>query len=184
MRALEPMMGRLLGLVRSAFYTGNRRRHDAMTDTSARHALRPVRSPQDWSAYHAIRRDAIFAVLLPDQAYDEHDRDEFQPGHLPHVLLCDGEVIGTVRIDLIDGTQAGLRLIGIRPDRQRRGHGAALLRLAEQAIRARGRSEVVINAHPTSLPFYLANGYAEGAWRDREPVRVPLIRVGKRLAPA
>jgi hypothetical protein len=54
--------------------------------------LRPVQSPQQWTAYHAIRRDAIFAPLLPGQAYDEGDADEFKPGNLPHVLVCDGEV--------------------------------------------------------------------------------------------
>jgi len=146
-----------------------------------RYALRPARSPQEWSAYHAIRRDAIFAPLLPGQAYDEHDPDEFERGHLPHVLVRDGEVIGTVRIDLIGDTQAGLRLIAIRRDLQRQGHGRVLLRLAEQAARAFGRTEIVINAHPTSLPFYLANGYREGEWRDAAPVPATLIRVGKRL---
>src|SRR5215831_7914899 len=43
-----------------------------------RYALRPARLPQEWSAYHAIRRDAIFSALLPGQAYDEHDPDKFQ----------------------------------------------------------------------------------------------------------
>src|SRR5262249_6316392 len=52
---------------------------------------------------------------LPGQAYDEHDPDEFERGHLPHVLVRDGEVIGTVRIDLIGDTQAGLRLIAHPP---------------------------------------------------------------------
>jgi len=147
----------------------------------ARYSLQPVRSPREWKAYHAIRRDAIFAALLPDQAYDEHDPDEFERGRLPHVLVRDGEVIGTVRIDLIGATQAGLRLIAIRRDLQRQGHGRVLLQLAEQAARAFGRIEIVINAHPTSLTFYLANGYREGEWRDAEPVPATLIRVGKRL---
>jgi len=97
------------------------------------------------------------------------------------VLVRDGEVLGTVRIDLIDDAQAGLRLIGIKTDRQRQGHGAALLELAEKAVRALGRTEVVINAHPTSLAFYLAHGYREGEWRDKGPVPATLIRVGKRL---
>src|SRR5215470_2113008 len=141
-----------------------------------RYGLRPVRSPQEWSAYHAIRRDAIFAVLLPGQGYDEHT-----PDHRPHVLVRDGEVVGTVRIDLIDATQAGLRLIGIRGDLQRQGLGAILLALAEQAVRGFGRTDVIINAHPTSLAFYLANGYAEGDWPDKGPVPPTLIRVGKRL---
>jgi len=114
-----------------------------------RYALRPARLPQEWSAYHAIRRD---------------------------------EIIGTVRIDLVGETQAGLRLIAIRRDLQRQGHGSVLLRLAEQTARGLGRTEIVINAHPTSLSFYLAHGYREGEWRDAAPVPANLIRVGKRLS--
>jgi GNAT superfamily N-acetyltransferase len=152
-----------------------------MTVPLARYVLRPVRSAADWAAYHTIRRTAIFAALLPAQAYDECHPDEFKNGCLPHVLLCDGEIVGAVRIDLIDAAQVGLRLVGIRTDQQRRGHGAALLELAEQIGRERGRSEIVINAHPTSLAFYLRNGYAECDWRDAGPVPAGLIRVGKRL---
>jgi GNAT superfamily N-acetyltransferase len=140
-----------------------------MSDPLARYCLRPTRTPQDWAAYHAIRRDAIFALLLPGQAYDANDADEFKPGNLPHVLVHDGEVIGTVRIDLIDAIRAGLRLIGIRRDRQRQGHGVVLLSLAEQTVRGLGRSEVVVNAARSALAFYLANGYGEGDWRDQGP---------------
>jgi GNAT superfamily N-acetyltransferase len=149
--------------------------------TGSRHELLPVRSPAEWSAYHAIRRDSIFAPLLPGLPYDESDAAEFQPGHLPHVLVHSGEIVGAVRIDLIDDVQAGLRLIGIREGAQRQGHGAALLRLAEQAALGFGRCEVVINAHPTSLQFYLRNGYVRGAWRDTGPVHPDLIRVGKTI---
>jgi GNAT superfamily N-acetyltransferase len=145
------------------------------------YSLYPARSPADWTAYHAIRREAIFATLLPGQKYIENDADELKPSNLPHVLTYGGAVVGTVRIDLIDGTRAGLRLIGIRSDLQRRGHGGVLLRLAERAAQEFGRTEVVINAHPTSLTFYLANGYAAGEWRDAGPVPAGLIRVGKRL---
>ena len=153
-----------------------------MADPLERYELRPPQSSEDWGAYHAIRRDAIFARLLPRQAYDEHHPDEHMPGHLPHLLVRDSEIIGTVRIDLIDPTQAGLRLIGIRNDLQRLGHGAILLQLAEKAAHAFGRTVVVINAHPTSLTFYLANGYRTGEWHDAGSVPAGLIRVGKQLA--
>ena len=73
-----------------------------MSELPGNYSLRPVQTPQEWIAYHAIRRDAIFAPLLPGQAYDERDPDEFKPGNLPHVLVRDGEIVGTVRIDLID----------------------------------------------------------------------------------
>jgi len=152
-----------------------------MADALQRYRLQPVRSSREWAAYHAIRRDAIFASLLPNQVYDEHDPDEFAPGHFPHLLLRDGEVLGTVRIDLIGKSAAALRLIGIRPDVQRQGHGRTLLKLAEEAARARGKAEIVINAHPSSLDFYLANGYRGGEWADRGPIPSGLVRVGKRL---
>src|SRR5262245_33627008 len=154
-----------------------------MAATVERYHFRPVRSPREWSAYHAIRRDAIFAALLPDQPYDARDAAEFTPGHFPHLLIYDGEIVGAVRmrIDLIGEKEAGLRLIGVRGDLQRRGHGRALLRFAEQTARALGKTEIVINAHPSSLAFYVANGYREGEWDDAGPPRPGLIRVGKRL---
>jgi GNAT superfamily N-acetyltransferase len=152
-----------------------------MAATVERYTLRPVRSPREWTAYHAIRRDAIFAALLPGQTYDERDADEFAPHHFPHVLVYDGEIVGTVRIDLIGEKAAGLRLIGVRGDLQRQGHGRALLRLAEQTARALGKAEIVINAHPSSLAFYLANGYREGEWDEAGPPPPGLIRVGKCL---
>src|SRR5207253_10695583 len=101
--------------------------------------------------------------------------------HCPRLRLGDGEVLGTVRMEHSDARGAGLRRIGIPPDVQRQGHGRALLRLAEVAARALGRTEIVINAHPTSLEFYLAHGYREGEWGDRGPVPSGLVRVGKRL---
>jgi GNAT superfamily N-acetyltransferase len=152
-----------------------------MVATVERYTLRPVRSPREWAAYHAIRRDAIFAALLPGQPYDEHDPDEFAPDHFPHVLIHDGDIVGTVRIDLIGKKGAGLRLISVRGDLQRQGHGRVLLRLAEQTARTFGKTEIVINAHPSALAFYLANGYREGDWGDLGPLRPTLIRVGKRL---
>ena len=152
-----------------------------MADSRECYSLRPVRSAQEWKAYHAIRREAIFDLLLPGQAYDEHDEDEFKPAHLPHLLLRNDEAVGTVRIDLIDSKQAGLRLIAVRKDLQRSGHGTILLELAEQASAAFGRTEVVINSHPTALGFYLSNGYQQGEWLDVGPVPPTLIRIGKRL---
>jgi hypothetical protein len=50
-----------------------------MADPRDGYTLRPPQSSDDWIAYHAIRRDAIFAPLLPRHPYDESDPDEFQP---------------------------------------------------------------------------------------------------------
>ena len=54
--------------------------------------------------------------------------------------------------------------MGIRSELQRQGHGRILLRLAQDAARRLGKTKIIINAHPTSLAFYLANGYRQGEW--------------------
>src|ERR1700726_3719205 len=86
----------------------------AMTNANEWYVLRPPQSSLDWAAYHWIRWDSIFALYLPEQGYDEQHPDEFKPGNRPQVLVYRDEVVGTVRIDLIDPSRAGLRLIGIR----------------------------------------------------------------------
>jgi GNAT superfamily N-acetyltransferase len=151
------------------------------TNSNEWYVLRPPQSSSDWAAYHSIRRDSIFALYLPERGYDEKHPDEFKPGNLPHILVYREEVVGTVRVDLIDRIRAGFRLIGIRTGLQRQGHGAALLLLSEQLARRLGRREITINATSRSLPFYLKHGYAEGEWRDNGPVPDQLIRVGKHL---
>ena len=125
--------------------------------------------PCDRRKNHAIRRQAIFAVLLPGRTYDETDPDEVAPRNFPHVMRRDGEIVGVIRIDLIGPSRAGLRLVGIRSDLQRQGYGRILLRLAEGAARRLGKTEIIINAHPTSLAFYLANVIAKA--NGRTPYR-------------
>ena len=149
-----------------------------MTAGPTRYALRCVRSPQEWAAYHAIRRQAIFAALLPGQAKDETDPDEVAPGNFPHVLLHDGEIVGVVRIDLIGPSRAGPP--GGYPERSpaARARPRPAQACARRARRL-GKTAIIINAQPTSLGFYLANGYRRMG--DAGSFPATLIRVGKRL---
>jgi len=135
----------------------------------------------EWAAYHDIRRVAIFERYLPGQTYDPEDADEFKELNLPHLLRHDVDAIGTLRIDVLGDARAAFRLIAIRPDLQGQGHGAALLRLAEERAAAFGCGEVVLNAIKPALGFYRKHGYEPGAWFDVEPERDHSVRVGKRL---
>jgi len=135
----------------------------------------------EWAAYHDIRRVAIFERYLPGQTYDPEDADEFKELNFPHLLRHDVDAIGTLRIDVLGDARAAFRLIAIRPDLQGQGHGAALLRLAEERAAAFGCGEVVLNAIKPALGFYRKHGYEPGAWFDVEPERDHSVRVGKRL---
>ena len=139
---------------------------DQANEAAGGHVLRSPKGTAEWSAYHAIRRRAIFETYLPEVAYDPDHPDETGPGRRSLVLVTEGEVVGTVRVDLLDDERAALRLVAIDPDRQREGHGSVLLRLVEDFIRSERRSRVILHGNPETIGFYLTKGYAEAPWAD------------------
>ena len=89
-RALRRMMGRICWACTLDILSRQSRsaRQSALAERTmshplARYSLSPSDQRQEWAAYHAIRRDAIFAALLPGQAYDENHADEFKSGKSP-----------------------------------------------------------------------------------------------------
>ncbi len=144
--------------------------------------LVPLRDAAHVAPYHDLRRTELFEVYSPDITYRPDIADEHAAQNLPHVLLFDREVIGTVRIDLIDPERAGLRLITVKRTYRRCGVGSWMLQRAEALVQAYGRVSIVINAAKPAMNFYLRNGYCEADWPDvlgLDPARD--VRVGKRL---
>lgn len=130
------------------------------------YVLRPPATDAEWAAYHDIRRRALFAPFHPEVAYDPDHPDERDPRNHPLVLVKDGAVIGTLRIDCLDAERAALRLFAVAPGRQGMGHGRALLRLAEDFVRRGGRRRIVLHGNPEAIGFYLGNGYRRMPWDD------------------
>ena len=150
-----------------------------MRPLEPRFELRVPQGQMEWGAYHSIRLKALFEPYHPDVAYKRDHPDESKPDNYPLGLIADGELVGTIRIDLLDETRAALRLVAIHPDRQGQGLGAVLLRLAEDFIRLRGRRRIVVHGNPPAVGFYLASGYVERPW-DEDPVLAGHIDVSAR----
>lgn len=117
---------------------------------------------EQWELYHRIRRD----VLLEAQKYAIEPNDELAPGHHPRLLWLDKHAIGSIRVDVLAPGRAALRLVAIHSGWQRRGHGSALLNLAEQLARELGCHETVVYATPEAAGFYSKASYAEDDWDD------------------
>jgi GNAT superfamily N-acetyltransferase len=142
----------------------------------------PLSDPAHRAPYHDIRRIELFERYAGPR-YDPNVADETLPQNLGHVLLFDGEVIGTLRLDLIDRRRAGLRLIAVKEGYKRRGCGEVMLARAEALVAAYDRTSIVINAARPAARFYLDRGYVEGDWPDIlsfDPASQ--VRLGKRLA--
>jgi GNAT superfamily N-acetyltransferase len=135
---------------------------DAATGAHAIYRLSRPASPEEWAAYHDIRRRVAF-----DAGESlEDDPDELAQDHFPLLLTLGADAIGTIRVDSLNNGNAALRLVAIDPSRQGEGHGRALLREAEGFARGIGCNRAVVYATPEAAGFYAAAGYSEDEFDD------------------
>jgi N-acetylglutamate synthase-like GNAT family acetyltransferase len=136
---------------------------------SSIHKLSRPSTPDEWNAYHSIRRKVLFENRGRFGVYQEDHPDEFKENHNPLLLFFDDEAIGTVRIDLApERKMAILRLVAIKEDFQRKGHGEKLLALAEEFAISKECSMLVLNAAIDAVPFYKKYGFEEMIWSQEE----------------
>lgn len=143
----------------------------------------PLRDPAHLGPYHDLRRVELFERYEPLVRYHPGlIDDEDKPGRLGHVLLLDREVVGTMRIDLIDRERAGFRLVTVKGELKNLGLGSWMLLRSEAIVAAYGRTSIVVNAAIPAARFYLRHGYADGDWADVRTFDAKAqVRVGKRL---
>ena len=123
------------------------------------YALVKVETPGDWDHYHSIRRQVLFEARgLSD--YDPNEPDEHKPENLSLLLKHQGVPIGTVRLDTRPDDIAIIRLVAIRTDYQRCGHGRVLLRKTEELAGRLGLRELCVHAAPDAVMFYEKLGYS------------------------
>ena len=78
------------------------------------------------------------------------------------VALVDGAVVGTVLAGY-DGHRGWLYSVAVHPSQRKKGLGAALVRLAEQALAARGCMKInlqIVSGNEAVTAFYASLGYA------------------------
>lgn len=137
------------------------------------HTLAPVRTREQWRAYHDMRRRILWENRGRYGVYEENHPDEYKPGNHPMLLLFRGEPIGVVRIDVdYKAAQAIMRRIAITEIEQRRGHGRVLIQLVEEFSTNEGCCRVIVASAEDAQQFYEKCGYkarAPGAkqmWKD------------------
>ncbi len=98
-----------------------------------------------------------------------------------HVYLCqlDGELVGSVRFEVLDDGIAYLSRLAIDPDIQSIGIGGLLLEKAHQECRALGVRAVTLHTASkkrSSVSFYLKNGYyIHSITRDKAYIRAFMV---------
>lgn len=127
--------------------------------------LRPPRTDAEWNRYHAIRKSCLFDVFHPWIPYDPCHGDDRHPDNHPLGFFLDGEMVGTIRIDLKEDGRAVFRMVAIVNGL--RGHhlGSRMLVAAEAFAKERGAVTVCLNAVQPAIGFYERHGYQPCRWR-------------------
>src|SRR5262245_1540119 len=120
-------------------------------------------------------------VFVAEQGVDaEEEVDDLDRESLQIVALDEAAVIATCRLRDIGDGDWKLERMAVERRLRGRGVGDRLLAGAEQEVRRRGATEMVLHAQRQAEPFYAANGYvAEGdTFTEAE---IDHIRMRKRL---
>ncbi len=131
------------------------------------HHLRAPSCDSDWEAYHRIRETVLWEARGRFGVYDRDHPDEHAAGHHPLLLEHEGEIVGVVRIDLLEDA-AWLRRVAIAATAQGGGHGRALLELAAALARGHGATLLRSNVAEDAIGFYERCGWTRVEWLTME----------------
>jgi GNAT superfamily N-acetyltransferase len=110
--------------------------------------------------------------------YDPVHPDESDPANHPLIFLADGQIIGTIRIDIKHDGRAIFRLVAIDEPWQGHGLGSVMLDMAEDFAHDCGAETICLNAVPDAYRFYTRHGYAPDRWVGctGNPTEIPVVK--------
>lgn len=159
-----------------------------LMESAIRELLKPFLSPEAVAASFSIM--GLDTQLIDDGTYfvvESGGRIAGCGGWSRRATLFGGDHSAGRDAALLDpkGDAARVRAMYTHPDFVRRGVGRLVLQLCEEAAARAGFARVELAATLSGKPLYRACGYGEiETFESDTPsgVRVPLIRMGKRIA--
>ena len=118
--------------------------------------LSKIKTKEQFELYHELRNRMLFRRF--GRPYTKYHHDETKKNDYRRVLLLNGKVIGTIRID-IENNCAKFRLVTIREDKQKNGFGIKLVNLSEEFAKAHQCDRIEVNAAKESIGFWIKAGY-------------------------
>ena len=112
--------------------------------------------PDELARCLAIRRE----VFVEEQGVPLDEEMDAHDAGCVHFLAFDaGDAVGTARLRETEAGRVKAERVAVRRSARRSGIGRALMRALEDAARARGHREIVLNAQVPVIAFYERLGY-------------------------
>lgn len=131
-----------------------------------------VSTPEDWAAFHDIRRIELFEAKGRFGIYDDRHPDDAADFAHPYLLKQDGRPLGTTRLDVRGDGTGIFRLVAITADAQGQGHGRVLSEMVEAKARSFGIGTLYVNAAESAVGYYEKTGWTRFLWDQAELVGI------------
>lgn len=153
---------------------------------SMAYELIDVTTPEDWRAFHDIRRTELFEARGRVGIYSDTHPDDYVPHHHPLLLKRDGQPVGALRLDAFGDGRGAIRLVAVTAAEQGRGHGRVMSEMIDARAKALGIHTLLVNSAPTAVGFYEKTGWTPFDWDPGELVAVAedCVQMRKVLTPA
>jgi len=144
--------------------------------------LRSPNTKAEWDAYHKIRIAEIHNKYCPELVYNYADPEEKLKTNFGFVFvdtsLPKNEILGVIRVDLLNSHEAAFRWVAITHELQRKGLGRRMLEVAERFVENQGRKLIRVPAEDDSKGFYEKLGYRYRNWphNPKDAGNVPLAK--------
>jgi N-acetylglutamate synthase-like GNAT family acetyltransferase len=119
-----------------------------------------IKAPQtdsEWKAYYALR----FNVLREPWNQPHGSEVLADEDQAIHAIAVEEEIVlGVARMHESTTNQGQVRCVAIATTAQGKGIGKAIMAHLEDKAKAKGWSEIVLEARENAVPFYQAIGYA------------------------
>jgi N-acetylglutamate synthase-like GNAT family acetyltransferase len=119
-----------------------------------------IKTPQtdaEWKAYYALRFNVLrepWNQPLGSEVLADEDQ-------AIHAIAAEGEEVhGVARMHESSPNQGQVRCVAIATAAQGKGIGKAIMAYLEDQAKAKGWTEIVLEARENAVPFYRAIGYS------------------------
>ena len=128
--------------------------------------LREVRTNNEWSQYHRIRKTELFEQYLQNTVYDPNHPSLADPNTRHYVFYKGAQIIGTVFTDRLDEKHVALRLLAIDQGLKNKGYGSILIQQIEAVVKNENYQVILLHANVPAYNFYKRNGYVEMEFKE------------------
>lgn len=112
---------------------------------------------REWERVHALRKEYFFNQGLTKDPEINFDA----PDHFHYMFYKESEIIGYLHLELLEESQAILKMMIIDPLYRKQGLGKKFLIDIERWLQWKGVKKILVSSHEEAYPFYLKQGYQE-----------------------